>query len=635
MFEWLSRRRPYATTAYSSIDTDNESLDTPTLHVTHRGKISARFRQLLSGIGRDWIAFFTFGIINNIIYVVILSAAVDLVGAKVPKGIVLLADIAPSLLVKMVAPYFVYRIPYSTRVVLCASLSFSAVVLIAQAESITVRLLGVMMASLSSGLGELTFLMLSSFYRLEMVSAWSSGTGGAGLLGALLFLALTSWLGLSVPQTLAVVSLFPALMLIAYFVILTKATSPASRQQAAGEGYRPLSTSNQIFTNNYDEERLLSTTNHHQRPRASTWDPSTAYLAPQVAKPTSPPSFHSMNGVSEGAGVSRFDQHHDQHGNGSRSTQTEGSTLPTSSGRTSPPSITLTNDNSSASSVTFPTPPAIPSWDHTPPLWDAPQHRAEPTSINTLLAATDPGDPNFVSPFRESEESGSGRRRRVYKSQPNEDMTMQEKRAMARSLLVPFMFPLFLVYFAEYTMNQGVLPVVLFPLEKTPFAHMRDHYVTYSAIYQLGVFISRSSASLIEIPYLWIPSLLQVLTLFLASAQAILTTVASSPPPTYSSSWWGDGLASLPMPFPNIYFVFLLIFWEGLLGGATYVHTYIGISKNLEHDPRGKEFALGVVGVADGLGILLAGVVSLWLEPALCQWQVAERGVNLCLNMAD
>lgn len=66
--------------------------------------------------------------------------------------------------------------------------------------------MGVMMASLSSGLGELTFLMLSSFYRLEMVTAWSSGTGGAGLLGALLFLALTSWLGLSVPQTLAVVS---------------------------------------------------------------------------------------------------------------------------------------------------------------------------------------------------------------------------------------------------------------------------------------------------------------------------------------------------------------------------------------------------------------------------------------------
>jgi len=63
-----------------------------------------------------------------------------------------------------------------------------------------------MMASLSSGLGELTFLMLSSFYRLQMVSAWSSGTGGAGLLGALLFLALTSWIGFSIPTTLGIVA---------------------------------------------------------------------------------------------------------------------------------------------------------------------------------------------------------------------------------------------------------------------------------------------------------------------------------------------------------------------------------------------------------------------------------------------
>lgn len=48
--------------------------------------------------------------------------------------------------------------------------------------------------------------MLSSFYRLQMVSAWSSGTGGAGLLGALLFLVLTSWIGLSIPATLGIVA---------------------------------------------------------------------------------------------------------------------------------------------------------------------------------------------------------------------------------------------------------------------------------------------------------------------------------------------------------------------------------------------------------------------------------------------
>ncbi|KAF9992139.1 battenin CLN3 protein, partial [Modicella reniformis] len=66
--------------------------------------------------------------INNLIYVVILSAAVDLVGAEVPKGVVLLADITPSLLVKMIAPYYVHKVPYPVRVCFCATLSFSAVV---------------------------------------------------------------------------------------------------------------------------------------------------------------------------------------------------------------------------------------------------------------------------------------------------------------------------------------------------------------------------------------------------------------------------------------------------------------------------------------------------------------------------
>ncbi|KAF8975865.1 battenin CLN3 protein [Entomortierella lignicola] len=289
--------------------------------------------------------------------------------------------------------------------------------------------------------------------------------------------------------------------------------------------------------------------------------------------------------------------------------------------------LSIVTSNSTANENRLTTSPStsMPSapWDAS--QWSIPtsQDQREPTSINTLLAATDPDDPDFVPPFRELEiGGGDSTRQRVYKIQPNEAMTLKEKLDMAKSLLVPFMFPLFLVYFAEYTMNQGVLPVVLFPLDRTPFSHIRDHYVTYSAIYQLGVFISRSSASLIQITYLWIPSLLQVCTLLVATSQALLTTPESSE-------------NSFPYPLPSIYLVFLLIFWEGLLGGSTYVHTYIGISKDLEHDPKGKEFALGVVGVADGLGIMIAGLASLWIEPTLCHWQVVERGVDLCLAMAD
>lgn len=91
-------------------------------------------------------------------------------------------------------------------------------------------------------------------------------------------------------------------------------------------------------------------------------------------------------------------------------------------------------------------PSTVPSWDAT--AWEAPHHQTEPTSINTLLAATDPEDPDFVPPFRESEEGVDSGMRRVYRTQPNEALSLQEKLSLAQSLLVPFMVPLFLVYVA-------------------------------------------------------------------------------------------------------------------------------------------------------------------------------------------
>ncbi|KAF9915452.1 battenin CLN3 protein [Lobosporangium transversale] len=560
--------------------------------------------------------------INNLIYVVILSAAVDLVGAEVPKGVVLLADIIPSLLVKMVAPYFIHKVSYPLRVVFCASLSFLAVVIIALSDTISGRMLGVTMASLSSGLGELTFLMLTSFYRLQMVSAWSSGTGGAGLLGAFLFLLLTSWIGLSIRRTLGIIALFPILMLVAYFFILTNPTSRSSLRGITAAN-RPLSSSYQILDDGHDIEEELLTSQESLQPHQTSVEVSATATATAVAE--------ELNGASPSQYFNGNSNHGHRRGGSTDSNtllQTPASVLSTSTQDTAPvsnvASALLSSDPYAPilGTSTAVTPPAmlpIAPWDTHWGTSSSQRHQTEPTSINTLLAATDPDDPEFVPPFRESEvrDRESSVRRTVYKVQPNEAMTLEEKFTMLRSLLVPYMIPLFMVYIAEYTMNQGVLPVILFPLENTPFAHLRDHYVTYSAIYQTGVFISRSSASLIQISHLWIPSFLQVLTLLLATSQAILTSQGH------------------PFPIPSIYLIFILILWEGLLGGATYVHTYIGISRDLEHDPKGKEFAMGAVGVADGLGVMIAGIASLWIEPALCRWQVVEKGIELCLAMAD
>ncbi|KAF9584499.1 battenin CLN3 protein [Lunasporangiospora selenospora] len=633
--------------------------------------ISAKYSHSSPLTVRHVPVILSIGCINNLIYVVILSAAVDLVGAEVPKvsvgGIVLLADIAPSLTIKMTAPYFIHMVPYYVRVLTCVLLSFSAVVIIALAKTIPVRLGGVMMASLSSGLGELTFLMLSSFYRRQMISAWSSGTGGAGLLGALLFLALTSWIGLSIPWTMGVVSylvprfykIFPIAMLLAYFILLSSPEVHHSSQQLSRQssriddragGYQRIpSMSRRSHLD--DEEELLNSQDdrgsQHQRQghlydtehRRSSFGsavmpPPILTRIPSYSNPlTRPESTLVSSPTGTDDGIDQLSQPTTGLNNDGRRGPTLDSTRAftalSSKSRSSTPSFSratgaraaaLTETASETTATTALSPPMPPPLHWGAPSWEPPRPsqrqapNAEPTSINTLLAATDPGDPNFVTPFREApsrDSFRSGRKFSYYKVERTDALPFHEKLGLVRSLLVPYMGPLFLVYAAEYTMNQGVLPVILFPLERTPFARLRDHYVTYSALYQLGVFISRSSASIFTIDNLWIPSILQLLTLSLAITQALFGWISV------------------------IYVIFAIVFWEGLLGGATYVHTYLGISHAFEHDPKSKEFAMGAVGVADGAGILLAGVISLWLEPMLCRWQVVERGVELCLAMAD
>lgn len=165
------------------------------------------------------------------------------------------------------------------------------------------------------------------------------------------------------------------------------------------------------------------------------------------------------------------------------------------------------------------------------------------------------------------------------------------------------MLPLLLVYIAEYTINQGVSPTLLFPLPSTPFYHYRAFYPTYNAIYQSGVFISRSSTPFVRIHHLYLPSLLQCVNLAVLILQALFDFI------------------------PSVWIVFVIIFWEGLLGGAVYVNTFAEISDKVRQEER--EFSLGAVTVSDSAGICVAGVVGMALEVGLCGWQV-RRGKDWC-----
>lgn len=173
----------------------------------------------------------------------------------------------------------------------------------------------------------------------------------------------------------------------------------------------------------------------------------------------------------------------------------------------------------------------------------------------------------------------------------------------AKSLVIPYMMPLFLVYIAEYTINQGVAPTLLFPLDESPFKRYREFYPTYATIYQLGVFVSRSSLPFIRIRSLYIPTWLQVLNLLALSAQALWQFI------------------------PSVWFVFAIILWEGLLGGIVYVSTFAAIREDISEEDR--EFSLGAVTVSDSAGIFCAGLLGAGMETALCSYQVSH-GRNWC-----
>ncbi|XP_029801935.1 battenin isoform X2 [Suricata suricatta] len=160
---------------------------------------------------------------------------------SVSTAAVLLADILPTLVIKLLAPLGLHLLPYSPRVLVSGLCCAGSFILVAFSHSVGTSLCGVVLASISSGLGEVTFLSLTAFYPRAVISWWSSGTGGAGLLGALSYLGLTQ-AGLSPQHTLLSMLGIPALLLASYFFLLTspEPQDPGGEEEAETSARQPL-----------------------------------------------------------------------------------------------------------------------------------------------------------------------------------------------------------------------------------------------------------------------------------------------------------------------------------------------------------------------------------------------------------
>ncbi|KAK1344591.1 hypothetical protein QTO34_013288 [Cnephaeus nilssonii] len=458
--------------------------------------------------GAHWknaMGFWLLGLCNNFSYVVMLSAAHDILSHKRASGnqshvdpdpgptphnnssrfdcnsvstaAVLLADILPTLVIKLLAPLGLHLLPYSPRVLFSGVCAAGSFILVAFSHSVVtslcgeheVLLSGVVLASISSGLGEVTFLSLTAFYPRAVISWWSSGTGGAGLLGALSYLGLTQ-VGLSPQHTLLSMLGIPALLLASYFLLLT---SPEP-QDPGGE------------------------------------------------------------------------------------------------------------------------------------------EEAERAARQPLMSTRGPRGPRVEA-------------RLQLKPLPSGEVDCVQADHVCCVFwlfqgLQCYIIPLVLVYFAEYFINQGLVsegtgrrvgieievgthvsllisPVWSLQFEllffrNTSLSHAQQ-YRWYQMLYQAGVFASRSSLRCFRIQFTWALALLQCFNLVFLLVDVWLSFL------------------------PSIYLVFLIILYEGLLGGAAYVNTFHNIA--LETSDEHREFAMATACVSDTLGISLSGLLALPLHDFLCR----------------
>jgi battenin len=169
------------------------------------------------------------------------------------------------------------------------------------------------------------------------------------------------------------------------------------------------------------------------------------------------------------------------------------------------------------------------------------------------------------------------------------NMTLKER--MDKTLeLWPFMIPLFVVYFAEYAMQSGVWAAIGFPVDSD---HARDQFYIYSNwMYQVGVFVSRSSGMLwrADMKALWTMPTCQLLLLVFFILDAYF-------------KWWYD------------WSLLLLCFVVGLFGGAVYVGGYSLMAESVE--PHLREFSLSASGVSVDIGVACADIAGIMIQKAL------------------
>jgi battenin len=101
---------------------------------------------------------------NNISYVIMIAGANDISSGGV--ALVYIANVLPSMIMKLTLPYWFHLLNYSNRLLLCCAFMVLSFVLVAYGNGLVPQLVGVCLTSLLSGIGEASF--LTAFYDIGL-----------------------------------------------------------------------------------------------------------------------------------------------------------------------------------------------------------------------------------------------------------------------------------------------------------------------------------------------------------------------------------------------------------------------------------------------------------------------------------
>lgn len=134
------------------------------------------------------LCFYVFGTLSFFNQEMLYIASQDILsGRSLPTATILVCFVTPLMITKILAPWFIQRVPYIVKtscITLCMTLGLILIVFV---EDLKVKLVGIALNAMATGASEVIFLALTSFYPQVCISAFVAGTGIASLISPLYY----------------------------------------------------------------------------------------------------------------------------------------------------------------------------------------------------------------------------------------------------------------------------------------------------------------------------------------------------------------------------------------------------------------------------------------------------------------